>query len=436
MTAPISSRSVPRLFCLTSGAQPGAPETRGFCPGCEMWLPLGRLNTCPRHTGHPQDMGMAGCTKMLRLYRTHITSEKHREHHVGTYTSVSRLTSTRTVTDSLSTAWPFCSFDVLPELQNFLSIPWAPDLPAGLAQGLLQNDIQTHILIAQAPHSPLSPWTLPAWCSCTSMGHLTAAESSLEFAVEWQMHTPCTPILRVTQMLAPAPKLAPGVWAASHSPASAATAGPQCLTHTRIPVGSAQTLPSSMWNRGWVHAKLVTTVCNKEIGWIVMISCRLHLTSVLMASFYMQPASFIPLSIGFPLHSSVLPLPLSIPSAACIASLTPPSIFIHPWVCKVLACLQLLDSPQTTVTGQVYFLSLSPLYLSVRFVPLHLLVSIFHLFLLSLFCIEKVLDHTSLKEKVLSPPMYTWNLFRGLAGTHVCSLQASTGKSSEYWVRV
>lgn len=147
-----------------------------------------------------------------------------------------------------------------------------------------------------------------------------------------------------------------------------------------------------------------------------------------------------PLLYPFLLVSPFIPLcfpfPWVFPQQHAYLHWSPPSIFIHPWVCKVLACLQLLDSPQTTVTGQVYFLSLSPLYLSVRFVPLHLLVSIFHLFLLSFFCIEKVLDHTSLKEKVLSPPMYTWNLFRGLAGTHVCSLQASTGKSSEYWVRV
>lgn len=138
----------------------------------------------------------------------------------------------------------------------------------------------------------------------------------------------------------------------------------------------------------------------------MIISCRGPSDKCVNGSILHASSPFYTPFYQFPLHSSLLLLPQHIPSSACIALLT--LFHLHsPSGLQIQVCLRLLDSPRTTVTGQVYFLSSSPLCLSVRFVPLHLLVYFFHLFLLSLLCIEKVLNHTSLKEKMLSSPIHT-----------------------------
>lgn len=152
MAAPISSRSVPILSlawplepdlgCLQVPQIPGvSAQAVGYgCPFSFSASSPREAEHFPRHTGHLKVMDMAGCTKMLHLHRSHITSEKHREHHallpggwqrqqvscVGTHTSVSRLTSTHTVTGSLSTAWPFCPFDAPAGTPDPLTHPLGP----------------------------------------------------------------------------------------------------------------------------------------------------------------------------------------------------------------------------------------------------------------------------------------------------------------------
>lgn len=131
---------------------------------------------------------------------------------------------------------------------------------------------------------------------------------------------PCTPVLRVIQTLAPlTTKVVPGMWAVSHGTASAATTEPVSHPHQNP---SRQHSDLALTHVEQRVRSCRTTVCNKkdELWWS---AAGLHQKSVIMAPFYMQPAPFVPFSISLPLHSSLLPLPLHIPSSACIAPLTP-----------------------------------------------------------------------------------------------------------------
>lgn len=70
------------------------------------------------------------------------------------------------------------------------------------------------------------------------------------------------------------------------------------------------------------------------------------------------------------------PLPSLSPSSAGIVPLTPSNI-LDSQACglishKVFICMQFPDSPSVRVTDEVYFLSLSPLSLSGRFMSLYI----------------------------------------------------------------
>lgn len=225
---------------------------------------VGKVNMCPRCTGHTQDVDMdmdmasyadRSLLSTAPLYRTDFR-DKHRALSpppIGLAETEGHLCGHTYVTFWAHQQVPLVPFDTPAGTPYPLTL-WVPNVPAGLAQCWLQKVICTHTLVVQAPHTHPSSQILHSRdINALTQGILCAGESSLEFAVKWQMLTwfGCD---TDTYML---PQEAPGTQAVNWGPVLSASTEPlTVLTHTSPTVAGTQSLQHSpTWDREWDHAE-------------------------------------------------------------------------------------------------------------------------------------------------------------------------------------